>query len=151
MKNALLRYVKDKLETETRLIGKSYISGSDLSNPRGDTYVSIGVRGFPVNLSYGHPKMKDQELIHIGITITRAIYIKNSSKFDSDAKIFITNITGNEPQRGAEHSGELRPIWRSKIDIPVRQENFDMFYELLIDTYLKFYGELYKSELVNKV
>lgn len=151
MKSALLRYVKGRLEDENRLIGESKISGSDLTNPRGDTYVSIGVRGFPVNLSYGHPKMKDQEFVHIGVTITKRVYNSNRSKFDVDAKQFITDITGNEPQRGAKHSGELRPIWRSKIDIPLIQENFDIFYEILINTYLRFYRELYKSELSSKV
>ena len=151
MNNKLLSYVKDKLQTENRLIGQSYISGSNLDNPRGDTYVSIGVRGFPVNLSYGHPKMIDQEFVHIGITITKSVYNQNSSKFDDAAKQFITDITGNEPQRGSEHNGTLRPIWRSKIDIPVSQENFDKFYELLVNTYLKFYEVLYKSELSSKV
>lgn len=151
MKNKLLRYVKSKLAGEERLIGGSGISGSDLTNPRGDSYVSIGVRGFPVNLSYGHPYMAEQDSVHLGITIPKATYNRNTHKFDEAAREFIINITGNEPQRGAAHDGQSRSIWRSKVNIPLHEENFDAFYELLVNTYLCFYGELYKSELSGKV
>lgn len=145
MRVALLKYVLERLTTEHRLLPGHKVTHSDFDNPKVDRYVSIGKHGFPVNLSFGHPKMANQQKIHLGVTVKKQTYESNPEKFHSDLHDYMQMVTGNAPQRGMDGSGNLRTIWRSAIDIPIVPANFPVIYEWLLATYLNFYT-IYASE-----